>query len=537
MPSFRIRGKTSLANVHSKYKPLRRLSFKTSPFSTQRSCVNDTDDWESQEAPGAKRQVYLVTLPRPKKSHSVCGRKLVPPGSKSKRQILECFLDAAAHPAYTDGKSLGRGTGVSSDRAMVAREYHKDDGSGKAHPHDHIPVVGSSSFRFRPVKQALLHRHGLASHWSCTHSGYWSAVRYVHVPSAKKPMSSLDASPLLWPDGAHPPLDQCCHEPLTAAALKRRSVQKFMAAAELGKQDKITELDVFPIVVNNGFRPGTDLDDSDLKLVEFAKENCSTAMQHFLFKLDRRDQLKGLIKTIWKWETVGPSLVAACMSRMALLDAAAKSDCVCGGQWATQVTTSFLANEISPSDLCTDVYNALKVGRCETTPVLVMAGARGGEGKSLFLKGLNAVFGEDNVFHSPEPGRFPLLDLVGVKAVFLDDWRFDDQVLPYATQCRWYDGSVVKISQPQNKQGTTGHLLYQGDAPIFATTKLDDIERLEKLAADDPVTGKPCDVNASMCFRRLKVYAFRVRIAKPPVYVRYCRRCFADLVLGQARRS
>ena len=257
----------------------------------------------------------------------------------------------------------------------------------------------------------------------------------------------------------------------------------------------------------------------------------------FLFKLDRRDQLKGLINTIWNWETVGSSLVAACMSQMALLAAAAKSDCVCGGQWATQVTTSFFANGIPPSDLCTDAYNALEVGRCETTQVLVMAGARGGEGKSLFLKGLNVVFRKDSVFHSPEPGRFPLLDLFGGKAVFLDDWRFDDQVLPYATQCRWYDGSVVKISQPQNKQSTTGHLLYQGDAPIFATTKLDDMERLEKLAADDPVTGKPCDVKASMCFRRLKVYPFRVRIAKPPVYVRYCRRCFADLVLGQARRS
>lgn len=503
MPSFRIRGKTSVANLHVKSKPSRRLSFKTSPFSTQRSCVNGTDDWASREVPYTKRQVYLVTLPHPKETHSVCDRELVAPGSKSKRQILECFLDAAAHPAYADGRSLSRGTGVSLDRAMVSREYHKADGSGKANRHDHIPVMGSSSFRFRPVKQALLDRRGLAPRWSCTHSGYWSAVRYVHVPShPKRPLSSLDATPVLWPDGAHPPLDQCCDEPLTAAALKRRPAQKQMAAAEHGKQENITELDVFPVVVNNGFRLGTGPDDADLKLVEFAKENCSTAMQQFLFRLDRRDQLKGLTKTTWKWETVGTTLAAACMSRMALLDAAAKSDCVCGGQWATQMTKSFFANEISPADLCTDIYNALEVGRGETTAVLVMAGARGGEGKSLFLKGLTAVFGEDDVFHAPEPGRFPLVDLVGVKAVFLDDWRFGDEVMPYATQCRWYDGSVVKIPQPQNKQGTSGHMRFQGGAPIFATTKLDDMEELKKLAADDLVTGKPRDVNASMCFRR-----------------------------------
>ena len=69
------------------------------------------------------------------------------------------------------------------------------------------------------------------------------------------------------------------------------------------------------------------------------------------------------------------------------------------------------------------------------------------------------------------------------------------------------------------------------------TTKLDDIERFEKLAADDPATGKPANVNASMCFRRLKVYSFRTKIAKPPAYVKFCPRCFADLILNQARRS
>ena len=111
-------------------------------------------------------------------------------------------------------------------------------------------------------------------------------------------------------------------------------------------------------------------------------------------------------------------------------------------------------------------------------------------------------------------GNFPLLDLVGPKAVFLDDWRFDDEVLPYATQCRRYDGSFVEVLQPQNRPGKAGHLTYQRHAPNFATTKFDDMGKLEKLAADDPVTGQPLDVNASKCFRRSKVYAFRTKISK-----------------------
>ena len=163
------------------------------------------------------------------------------------------------------------------------------------------------------------------------------------------------------------------------------------------------------------------------------------------------------------------------------------------------------ANAIDLQELCSDVLRSLLHGRSETTLVLVMAGAKGGEGKSFFLKPLLALFGEDHVFPSPEPGTFPLMDLPGKRVVLLDDWRFDKTVLQYATQCRWYDGSVVRVQRPQNQTGVSGHVTYRGSAPIFATTKLDDMERLERLSVVDPLTGAPGDINASMCWRRLKV--------------------------------
>ena len=104
-----------------------------------------------------------------------------------------------------------------------------------------------------------------------------------------------------------------------------------------------------------------------------------------------------------------------------------------------------------------------------------------------------------------EPGNFPLMDLPPKKVVFLDDWRFDEATLPYATQCRWYDGSHVTIQRPQNDPGAKGHVTYRGAAPIFATTKLDDMEKLEWLSDANPSTGTAYDVNASMAFRRMFV--------------------------------
>lgn len=539
-PTRRLRVKTKFDKappgsfVPYLVKPKCRLVGKQKPRDFKQEFLSEVDDWEAQEKACAHKAVYLVTLPHPKRSHAACGTKLVAPGTRSKKQILQCFLDAAAHPTYTDGRSLSRGLGVKLKQAGVWREFHQPDGAGRAEAHFHISVLGCSSFRFLPMKKALLSRHGFASHWSCTHIAYWSAVRYCAVPSPKKPAKALDVEPELWPEGEHPPLHECREEPMTAAALRKRSETKYMSAAEQGKPEKITELDVWPIVVAKGFRDGPDENVAHLKLIQYAKGNCSKAMQSFLFK--RRHALPQLIESVWMWETCDEMLAEAGKSRLAALHAAALGPCACSGLWPAHLAKSVAANGISFGELCTDVLHALTEGRSETTPVLVMAGLRGGEGKSFFLKPLLELFGHEYVFPCPEPGTFPLLDLPGKKVVFLDDWRFDRTVLPFATQCRWYDGSVVRLQRPQNQNGTVGHVTYRGSAPIFATTKADDIQRLAHLASTNPATGQPHDINASMCLRRLKVYYYNVRVDKPAgKRIEYCPKCFAQVILAQAK--
>eukprot|EP00973_Karenia_brevis_P009415 1271874-Karenia_brevis.AAC.1 len=69
---------------------------------------------------------------------------------------------------------------------------HAANPGERAQPHDHVPVKAFRQFYFMPVKRALLQRHGIASHWSCTHDGYHSALRYLVMPSPKKPSSALD---------------------------------------------------------------------------------------------------------------------------------------------------------------------------------------------------------------------------------------------------------------------------------------------------------------------------------------------------------
>ena len=75
------------------------------------------------------------------------------------------------------------------ERLAVCREKNKPDGNGVAHAHYHIALQSSAMASFAPLKRALKERYGVASHWSCTHEGYWSTARYGFVPTPKKPQA------------------------------------------------------------------------------------------------------------------------------------------------------------------------------------------------------------------------------------------------------------------------------------------------------------------------------------------------------------
>jgi hypothetical protein len=478
------------------------------------------------------RRVYLVTLPHPKQATTATGRPLVAPGDKTRKEILQILLESCASPIYTDARSIARQESVPLKCAGEFRELHQEDANGNAFPHDHLAVLAERDFMYMPVKRALLERHGLASHWSCTHNGYWSVIRYLHHPTPKKPWATLDKKFELWakPPMQHPELQDCMNEPTTASAIEARRLRTDRKAAEEQKPSaRITEIDVWPIVVRNNFRNTPDDMNAHMALMDWAVDYGSTPMRDFLFK--HRARLGSLIDDIWKWENVKDDLAVARLRRLDALHKAAGKPCRCQGLWAHHVLESFRLNGIDAAELCGDVLTALVSGRSESLPVIVLAGARGGEGKSMFLKALYGVFGEEHVFITPEAGNFPLVDLPGRKVIFLDEWRFDDTVLSYPTQCQLFDGSAVSINRAQNVQGVSGHTQYRGTAPIFVTTKLGDLDALAALAADNPVTGTPGSIEASMLHRRLKVYRYTVRIPKPPPNMPFCEHCFAQMVL------
>ena len=483
------------------------------------------------EEPSRRKAVYLVTVAHPQASHSTTGAQLRSPDTFTRDDLQRYLLDAFANPAYADsGNQAGSaGTSVLVLSMVVFQEYHKEAADGEAHRHYHVAVRATHSHLFAPRKRALLARHGVASHWSSSHDTYSSALRYCGMPSPRKPLAALDAFPLLWSaDGEHEPMVDAMQEPTTAAALEERRHKATLQAAEEGTgEPRVSEIDVWPIVVRHGIRNTDDNQEAHLRLIAVARETCSPAMMSFLFRIRRR--LPSLIDDVWTWEEVHDKVALSQRSRMQCLLDAMSSRCSCGGEWLRFVEEALCCNGIDTSALAHDIHENLLHGRCETVPVIVLAGLHGGEGKSLLLQPLATVLGEDYVQEGLATGQFPLLGLESKRAIVLNEWRFDASVLPLSVQLLWFEGKAVPITRPQGTDAYYGHYRYKGSAPIFVTTPLKALQPVLDEAEAAIAEGQASDL--TMLTRRLHVYKFTMRMPRPRRQLPRCAACFANFVL------
>ena len=209
------------------------------------------------------------------------------------------FKDAFGQPAYANPWQAHGSIELVS--VGVWHEFRSPAGAAAPEPHDHIAVLAAAPFRYLLVKRALLQHHGLACHWSCTHTGYWSCVRYCAMASQTKPSRCIDQHPGLCDvAGHHPAVEDCCYPPVTGNALNAKRIKTVQAAAEAGAADpKITDMDVWALGVRVGCHNTADEPNAHLQLIVHAKQHCGAAMVQYVWK--RRHQLASIIGVVWQW--------------------------------------------------------------------------------------------------------------------------------------------------------------------------------------------------------------------------------------------
>ncbi|CAE8640467.1 unnamed protein product [Polarella glacialis] len=470
---------------------------------------DDAQEDIGNEDMSKSKQAYLITLSHPVQEVSAGGLRLSAPGDFSREAICSLLIKAL------DATQTSREKPTVFLKLAVFQERH-----ASSEVHYHVAVIADRCFRFAKMKRELLNKHGLASHWSCSHDGYATCVAYGYLPSLKKPIAELDPLPHLWAaDGKeHPPLEEASRPPVTSLAIAKRREQERMTRAEVGKgESRFKEIDLWPLVVRENILPDELCAE---RVTAYAKRCGGSAMVEFCYK--NYPKLKDLVARSWQFQNVEEYVEQHSKPRMSFVEEALCSPCRCPtlGTWLHAAYDLFNKNGINPTEWCSAVVDALVNGRTKGN-VVTHAGVEGNEGKSFLLAPLYVIFGEDEVFTAPPKNGFPLLDLEKARLTILDDWRFNENILSYNLQLLWFEGKSFVIARPQNN--FTGHLRYAKDDPIFITTVEADIHALKRGLGQGDV---------EMMLKRLRIFSFHYKIPRDEILsLEPCAACFAKLLL------
>lgn len=134
---------------------------------------------QTEEDVDARQSIYLVTISRVLDAELADGRQYKDLEGMSRQDIADAVRDALLNPALTalGGRKRSDGTSASLVTLLVVFMELHADGS----VHFHIVVRLTKTFRFNAAKKTLCERHCLPSHWSCSHTHLWSALRYSMV--------------------------------------------------------------------------------------------------------------------------------------------------------------------------------------------------------------------------------------------------------------------------------------------------------------------------------------------------------------------
>ena len=134
--------------------------------------------------------MYLVTvsglLPETLAQHDA----LVDTATLTRDGLGQAVLKSFDEAVGGEGRPRTREESVVRKLA-VFRETHEDNT-----PHFHVAIALVNPRAWGPAKRILRERDGIPSHWSCSHTQFWSALRYGVMPSLKKP--TVDDSPWAW---------------------------------------------------------------------------------------------------------------------------------------------------------------------------------------------------------------------------------------------------------------------------------------------------------------------------------------------------
>jgi len=336
------------------------------------------------------------------------------------------------------------------DLIVVFRELHED---GSVHFHVVVKLLVQS--RFLLAKKTLADRDRLASHFSCSHSLLWSAVRYCHIATPTKP--DVDETPWIWTArwegfaneaGAVVDLFEKSQQPFQADTWRKRREKQDKEASKAGGKTSFTKLDFTALVISK------HLYSKDC-LLAYMQEHGTATMQLFTNKCQRK--LEEFIEDAEEWASARENALFEKTSDWDLLLQALAKPCPHGFDcsYKKAVAEIFRLNRstVCQAKLAHALRTIIKHGPSKHVRIPFLVGPSN-SGKSTLLYPFDDLYSPKKVLHKPALGSsFGLRNITKKRFFFWDDYvpveYAHEKTVPKSTFLSLFIGkhSEIQVSQ------------------------------------------------------------------------------------------
>ena len=138
--------------------------------------------------------------------------------------------------------------------------------------------------------------------------------------------------------------------------------------------------------------------------------------------------------------------------------------CTCEGQWIKCALELLEKNRIERKEFSCAIMDLLEKGRGKGRNVLLTGPANCG--KTFLLNPLTHIF---DAFCNPVTGSFAWVGVEEKEIIFLNDFRWEKSIIPWADMLLLLEGQLVHFPAP--KTHYCKDITLEKDTPVFCTSK------------------------------------------------------------------
>ena len=377
-------------------------------------------------------------------------------------------------------------------------EEHESNGQ-----HFRLALKLSKNKRWLPVKRKMKNNHNVVLHFSDSHVNYYTAWCYV-TKSDKSYLQSVGHPDLK--DATAPQTSNACQ----ANCHKRKT--KNTICVNKNKKKKLTNKTVSDIISHKNIKNKTEL----YALPQTQKNEGKDDLFTFLINKTSK-KIEELICTTWEIANSLSEMKRSRKSCLEILRDCLQKGCVqnCNNIWYLSALQTLQQNDISVEEFRSAEKELLHKGCGKFRKILIVGPANCG--KTFLLKPLSLVY---RLFINPATSTFAWVGAEQAELLFLNDFRWSPQVIPWHDLLLLLEGEPVHLPAP--KTHYTQDILLTSDTPIFAKSS-SELQFIKH--------GVICDTETEMMKVRWKVFKFYHRISETQQRsISPCGRCFAQLV-------